>query len=81
LKSVPNESVKRVWNVQPGGTDEPGVVYAGADPGALFRSGDWGQTWEEVRSLNNHATREKWTPGAGGMCLHTAVYSLSMASA
>jgi photosystem II stability/assembly factor-like uncharacterized protein len=71
LKSVPNESVKRVWNVQPGASDEPGVVYAGADPGALFRSGDWGQTWEEVRSLNNHATREKWTPGAGGMCLHS----------
>jgi hypothetical protein len=71
LKSVPNESVKRVWNVQPGAADEPGVVYAGADPGALFRSGDWGQTWEEVRSLNNHGTREKWTPGAGGMCLHS----------
>jgi hypothetical protein len=71
LKSVPNESVKRVWNIQAGASDEPGVVYAGADPGALFRSGDWGETWEEVLSLNNHPTRDKWTPGAGGMCLHS----------
>jgi len=71
LKCVPNESIKRVWNICPGAADEPGVVYAGADPGALFRSGDWGKSWEEVPSLTAHATRGKWTPGAGGMCLHS----------
>jgi hypothetical protein len=46
-------------------------VYAGADPGALFRSDDWGRTWQEVPSLTHHATRAQWTPGAGGMCLHS----------
>jgi len=71
LKSVPNESLKRVWNICPGAAYEPGVVYAGGDPGALFRSGDWGKSWEEVTSLINHPTRSKWTPGAGGMCLHS----------
>ena len=71
LKSIPNESIKRVWNICPGAADEPGVVYAGCDPGALFRSHDWGKTWEEVPSLTAHPTREKWTPGAGGMCLHS----------
>jgi photosystem II stability/assembly factor-like uncharacterized protein len=71
LKCVPNESLKRVWHIAPGAEDEPGVVYAGGDPGALFRSSDWGKSWEEVTSLTAHPTREKWTPGAGGMCLHS----------
>jgi hypothetical protein len=71
LKCVPNESLKRIWHICPGHTDEPGVVYAGADPGALFRSPDWGKSWEEVTSLTAHPTRAKWTPGAGGMCLHS----------
>jgi hypothetical protein len=71
LKSVRKQSLKRIWQIRPGAADEPGVVYAGADPGALFHSGDWGRTWEEVRSLNQHSTRKKWVPGAGGMCLHS----------
>jgi len=71
LTCIPNESLKRVWNICPGAADEPGVVYAGGDPGVLFRSGDWGKTWDEVTSLTAHPTRDKWTPGAGGMCLHS----------
>ena len=47
------------------------MVYAGCDPGALFRSTDWGQTWDMVESLTLHPTRAKWMPGAGGMCLHS----------
>ena len=64
-------SIKRVWHIAPGAADEPGVVWAGADPGALFRSKDWGENWEQVSSLTLHPTREKWMPGAGGMCLHS----------
>ncbi|HEV2199176.1 MAG TPA: sialidase family protein [Bryobacteraceae bacterium] len=30
-----------------------------------------GETWEQVSSLTLHPTREKWSPGAGGMCLHS----------
>ena len=47
------------------------MVWAGGDPGALFRSADWGQSWEQVDSLTLHPTRPKWMPGAGGMCLHS----------
>jgi photosystem II stability/assembly factor-like uncharacterized protein len=71
VKSVPETSLKRLWQVMPGAADEPGVVYAGGDPGVLFRSGDSGSTWEEVSSLTAHSTRAKWTAGAGGMCLHS----------
>jgi photosystem II stability/assembly factor-like uncharacterized protein len=71
LKSVPDTALKRLWHIEPGHANEPGVVWMGADPGALFRSDDWGASWQEVASLTAHATREKWQPGAGGMCLHS----------
>ncbi len=71
LKSVKGEWLKRVWKVQPGHADEPKVVYAGCDPGALFRSENYGREWREVTSLNRHPTRKQWEPGAGGMCLHS----------
>ena len=71
LRGVPDQSLKRVWHIEPGHADEPGVVYAGCDPGALFRSADWGQSWDLVESLTLHPTRSKWMPGAGGMCLHS----------
>ena len=71
LSGVKDASIKRVWHIAPGAADEPGVVWAGADPGALFRSQDWGENWEQVSSLTLHPTREKWMPGAGGMCLHS----------
>lgn len=71
LKCIPGESIKRMWHIQAGHADEPRVVYAGADPGALFRSQDWGASWEEVPSLTNHPTRGKWGPGGGGMMVHS----------
>jgi len=71
IKSLPDTSLKRVWHIEPGADDEPGVVWAGGDPGVMFRSGDWGQNWAEVPSFNNHQTRSLWGPGAGGMCLHS----------
>src|SRR5947207_3166329 len=71
MKSVPDQALKRLWHIEPGSADEPGVVWLGADPGALFRSEDWGANWEEVSSLTAHSTRERWQPGAGGMCLHS----------
>lgn len=63
--------VKRIWHIRPGRASEPGVVYAGVDPAGLFRSEDGGTTWAEVKGLNRHETRPRWTPGAGGMIVHT----------
>jgi photosystem II stability/assembly factor-like uncharacterized protein len=67
------QSVNRVWHVEPGRVSEPGVVYAGVEPAALFRSDDGGATWAEVVSLSKHPTRPRWQPGFGGLCLHSMV--------
>jgi photosystem II stability/assembly factor-like uncharacterized protein len=61
---------KRVWHLEPSLTD-PDVVYAGVEDAALFRSTDAGATWHELSGLRTHTTGTSWSPGAGGMCLHT----------
>src|SRR5260370_5116261 len=71
LKSLPDAKLARAWHIEPGHVDQPGVVYAGADPGLLFRSDDWGKGWQEVTSLNTHSTRSQWNPGGGGMMVHS----------
>jgi hypothetical protein len=52
---------------------EPGVIYAGVEPHALFRSTNDGDSFELVTGLWEHPHRTKWTPGAGGKCLHTVL--------
>lgn len=66
-------SLERVWQLQPGGADEPDVVWAGTEPGALFRSEDGGVSFELVRGLWEHPTRKDWVPGGGGLGLHTVL--------
>jgi photosystem II stability/assembly factor-like uncharacterized protein len=65
------KKVERLWHIEPGPDHQPGMLYAGVAPAALFRSKDRGETWEEVSGLNDHATREKWSPGAGGLMVHS----------
>jgi photosystem II stability/assembly factor-like uncharacterized protein len=60
---------KRVWHIEPSLTD-PDVAYAGVEDAAIFRTTDGGKTWHELAALRA-ADGEKWTPGAGGMGLHT----------
>jgi hypothetical protein len=67
------KTVARAWCVTPGGAGEPGVMFAGVDPGGLFTSRDAGKTWTEVRSVSSHPTRGEWTPGAGGLMVHSIV--------
>jgi photosystem II stability/assembly factor-like uncharacterized protein len=55
--------------VRPG--REEGELWLGAAPGALLRSTDGGATFETVMSLTQHETRDRWEPGAGGMCCHS----------
>jgi photosystem II stability/assembly factor-like uncharacterized protein len=62
----------RVWHFEPA-LDDPDTVYAGVQDAALFRSSDGGQTWEELSGLRKHTTGNTWTPGAGGLCLHTII--------
>ncbi len=70
------KSVERIWCVRPD-PRVPGRLYAGVDPGALFVSDDGGQGWREVASLTEHETREQWSPGAGGMMVHSMAFDPS----
>src|SRR5438128_1265316 len=61
---------KRVWHLEPSLTD-PDMVYAGVEDAALFRSTDGGKNWQELAGLRGHSSGPNWSPGAGGMGLHT----------
>ena len=61
---------KRVWHLEPS-LNDPDTVYAGVEDAAMFRTTDGGQNWEELSGLRKHGSGPHWTPGAGGMCLHT----------
>ena len=58
-----------VWHV----TRADGALYAGVEPAGLFRSADGGQSWEHVSGLRDHPSRPDWSPGNGGLCLHSIV--------
>jgi hypothetical protein len=60
---------KRVWHLEPSLTDA-NTVYAGVEDAAIFQSTNGGQTWQELAGLRA-AHGDKWSPGAGGMGLHT----------
>ncbi|HZW59156.1 MAG TPA: hypothetical protein VFE85_02585, partial [Woeseiaceae bacterium] len=62
----------RVWHLEPS-LDDADTVYAGVEDAALFRTTDGGRSWHELAGLRGHESGPNWTPGAGGMCLHTIV--------
>ncbi|GAB3662498.1 WD40/YVTN/BNR-like repeat-containing protein [Streptomyces sparsus] len=66
-------SLERLWQLAPGPATEPEVVYAGTEPGALYRSDDGGRSFELVRPLWEHPQRSQWEPGGGGLGLHTVL--------
>ena len=70
--AVPDEAEKpleRLWSVVPG--EEDGLVYAGGAPGVLFESHDGGETWKLNDAFWAQPTRPDWSPGEGGMCMHS----------
>lgn len=66
-------TLKRIWQIQPGRASEPDTLYCGVEPAALFESKDAGASFALVRGLWDHPHRPQWTPGAGGLCLHTVL--------
>lgn len=56
-------AVKLIWSLAPGGDDEPGALWCGTIPGALFRSTDRGDSWTLVESLWQHPDRNMWFGG------------------
>ena len=61
---------KRVWHLEPSLTN-PDHVYAGVEDAAIFQTSDAGASWTELPGLRNQTSGSQWTPGAGGLCLHT----------
>ena len=61
---------KRVWHLEPSLTDAD-TVYAGVEDAALFKTTDGGKSWAELSGLRKHDTGMQWSPGAGGLGLHT----------
>lgn len=60
------------WQLTPGSpAGDDGVVWAGTEPGAIFRSTDRGETFELVRGLWDHPHRTEWNEGYGGQAFHT----------
>ncbi len=61
--------LERLWSIVPG--EEDGLLYAGGAPGVLFESHDSGETWQLNDAFWAQPTRPDWSPGAGGMCMHS----------
>lgn len=66
-------SLKNIWQITIGPSEEPNVLYCGVEPAALFESRDAGETWSLVRGLFDHPHRPRWLPGNGGLALHSIV--------
>lgn len=64
-----------LWCLETGGSDEPGVLWAGTIPGGLFRSADAGASWDLVRPLWDRPERQSWfgggydEPGIHSICV------------
>ncbi|KVT78715.1 sialidase [Burkholderia ubonensis] len=59
----PPWTLQQIWSLEPGGPDEPGVLWAGTIPGGLFRSDDGGDTWTLNRALWDRPERREWFGG------------------
>ena len=64
-------ALSQIWQICPGRASEPELLYCGVAPAALFESRDAGGSWQLVRGLFDHPHRPRWSPGGGGLCLHT----------
>jgi photosystem II stability/assembly factor-like uncharacterized protein len=65
-KPIPWSTV-RIWAMETGGPNEPGVLWCGTIPGGLFRSVDGGTTWELNRPLWDEPKRQEWLGGGADL--------------
>jgi photosystem II stability/assembly factor-like uncharacterized protein len=73
-EGMPGRSVDFTFFLSPGHASEPNHWYAGASPVGLFRTGDAGETWEEVVGFNDGLfprVQEKVGPVPGGALTHS----------
>jgi hypothetical protein len=63
--------MKAIWHLALGQASAPNRIYAGIEPAGLFISEDRGDSWEPIKSLNDHKTNDTWQPAGGGLALHS----------
>jgi len=64
-------ALANIWSIEAG--PDRKELWAGVEPASLFRSTDRGDTWEMMPGISNHEHARKWSPGNGGLCMHTIV--------
>jgi photosystem II stability/assembly factor-like uncharacterized protein len=67
------DSVEQLWSLAAGHPDEPGRLWCGTIPGALFVSDDRGDSWRLVQSLWDEPSRAEWF---GGGYDHPGIHSI-----
>ncbi len=56
-------SLQLIWALQAGAVSQPGRLWCGTIPGALFRSDDRGASWQLIESLWHREERLGWFGG------------------
>lgn len=56
-------ALSEIWALEPCGDDQPGALWCGTIPGALFKSTDEGDTWQLNQPLWNQPERYQWFGG------------------
>ncbi len=56
-------SLSEIWALEAGGADQPDLLWAGTIPAGLYRSTDFGSSWQLVESLFHIEERMKWFGG------------------
>ena len=69
-------ALDQVWILEGFAQQQPGRLWAGTNPGGLFRSDDGGRSWRLIESLWNMPERKEWmgggydVPGIHSICVH-----------
>ena len=59
-KFTSSKKLAHIYRLTPGHESEPNTWYAGTSPQGLFKSIDFGNTWQEVDGFNNHPQIDEW---------------------
>jgi len=57
LASGKRATLRKIWIIEQAGTDRPNELWIGTEPGGLFHSKDYGQSFQLVEGLWNHPSR------------------------